>query len=102
MPTATFPEKVDLYTSSRDLEDLMLTKFPGVIKSSQVAKLKIKQARAYSFLELDGQKLREFLSYYNSFPYKIVNAQTKELVEEKRDGWIFILFKERSNLGKLH
>lgn len=86
MPTATFPEKVDLYTSSRDLEDLMLAKFPGVIKGSQVAKLKIKQDRAYSFAELDGQKLREFLTYYDSFPYKIVNSQTKEIVEEKKDG----------------
>ena len=86
MPTATFPEKVDLYTSSRDLEDLMLKQFPGVIKASQVGKLKIGKARAYSFAELDGQKLKEFLNFYDSFPYKIVDSQTKELVEEKKDG----------------
>lgn len=86
MSSKPFPDKVDLYTSSRDLEDLMLTQFPGIIKGSQVNKLKIGSERAFGFLEVDGKKLKEFLTYYDSFPYKLVDSQTKELIEEKKDG----------------
>lgn len=98
MQVIQYPEKVDLVNRSRILEDLILKEFPEVINKAQIRRVKsqkilsgIKNGQAlnkpnlithtvYTFSNLDGELTRQFLMYYDSEPYKILNSKTGKAI----------------------
>jgi len=56
------PEKVDLFTHSRELEDLILSEYPGTIFENQHYIDDSKKEKTYCFYDLDYAVLRDFLS----------------------------------------
>ena len=74
---------VDLVTPERDLEDLMLKKYPGEIFEEQVAKSGEGKNKVFYFLGFDYESLSEFLvkNKCTGYRYSILDENSR-LIEE--------------------
>lgn len=71
-----------LYTTSKDLEDIMLTDYPGIIKGDQIRKREIGETKVYAFNDLKLDELNNFLKPYNDiFSYKIFDSDNAKTIE---------------------
>ena len=78
---------VDLITSERDLEGLMLSEYPGKIFRNQIAELGEGKNKTYSFIGLDYNELTAFLMNFfdDEYEFKIFEHKTKRLIEDNRN-----------------
>lgn len=74
--------KVDLFTCSRELEELMLNDFPGIIKGEQHEVKKIDNGnKVYCFYDLNEQELIRFIgTYARDYEFEIRDHSTGEVI----------------------
>jgi hypothetical protein len=71
--------EVNLFTYSKELQELMLTEYPGVILENQHRVDTSKERHLFSFYNLNPLTLRPFLHGLN-FEYELRNSKTGALV----------------------
>jgi hypothetical protein len=70
---------VDLFTHDRDLEDLMLSEFPGKIFPEQYEKDTTENPHLFCFYGLDYMSVSDFLKNKN-FEYELKDSSSGKLV----------------------
>ncbi|MBD3164182.1 hypothetical protein GF323_03215 [Candidatus Woesearchaeota archaeon] len=74
---------VDLFTADKLLEDIMLSKYPGIIKECQhVIDTSGYRTKSYCFLNLEKEQLYKFMEEYkDKFEYQIRDSQTGRVIQ---------------------
>ncbi|MBW2997954.1 hypothetical protein KY321_00305 [Candidatus Woesearchaeota archaeon] len=75
--------KVNLITISKDLEDIMLKDYPGIIKEDMKDKKVIDETTHYFFTNLDKDTLLKFLTENEEFK-ELVGLEEYIITEEPR------------------
>jgi hypothetical protein len=65
--------KITLKTTERDLEDLMIKEYPGLITGEQHQVMRKQDYKIYLFKDLDFQQAREFLEDYKQYEFQLVD-----------------------------
>ena len=76
---------VDLSTTERDLEDLMLSEYPEILKGEQIVKSREGKNKVYCFLGLDYRVLTEFLIQQPYCKFTILEHSTERVIETNRN-----------------
>lgn len=76
---------VDLLTLEKDLEDLMLSEYPGILKEEQIVKSKKGERKVYSFFGLEYEELTSFLAECKGYNFWIFEHTTKRFIEDNRE-----------------
>jgi len=72
---------VDLSTTEKDLESLMLSEYPGKLFGAQIVKSGEGASKVYSFLRLDYEELTIFLLKNPNHGFKIIDSSTRRVIE---------------------
>ena len=75
---------VDFSTTEKNLEDLMLSEYPGKIFKEQIKKIGEGENKTYRFFGLDYRKLSYFLMIFfdETYEFKIFEHKTGKLIED--------------------
>jgi len=75
--------KVDLFTSSIDLQDIVLSGYPGEIFEEQVNvdNSDVYNGCLYCFYDLEYKELAEFLKKYKKYGYEIRDSSSGNFIE---------------------
>lgn len=76
---------VDLLTSDKILEELILTEYPGKIFADHVSKTDKGKRKIYCFSKLEYEELMKFLINYSFYEFKIVKHSTGRFIEDNRN-----------------
>ena len=76
---------VDLSTTEKDLESLMLSEYPGRLREKQIVKSGEGASKVYSFLRIDYGKLTIFLLKNPSHGFKIIDSSTRRVIENSHN-----------------
>lgn len=70
-------ERVDLFTYSKELEDIMLAEYPGKIFENQHEIDETEENKMYCFYNLNRKELIDFLKEHKTkYEYEIMNSET--------------------------
>ncbi len=76
---------VDLLTSEKILEDLILAEYPGKIFKDQVSKTEKDNKKIYCFSKLEYEELTKFLINYSVYEFKIIEPSTGKFIGDNRN-----------------
>jgi hypothetical protein len=76
--------KVDLFTYSADLQEIVINEYPGKIFEEQmrIEDFNLGNLRLYCFYNLDSSDLMEFIKKYDEYDYEIRNSSNGEFVKD--------------------
>jgi len=73
---------VDLYTTERDLEGLMLEEYPGLLFDNQIGVMRLEQGKIYGFLGLNYKELTKFLTEFSGHKFVIIEHATERFIAD--------------------
>lgn len=76
---------VNLSTTDKILEDLILTEYPGKIFEDQVSKTDNGERKPYCFSGLEYEELTKFLINYLGYKFEIIEPATGRIIEDDRN-----------------
>ena len=76
---------VDLVTSEKIMEDLMLESYPGTMRENQIEKKGEGKNKVFYFLGLDYKELTSFLLGCESYNFQIFEHTTKKFIENNHN-----------------